>query len=364
MVLNVAGSNPVFRPISGRPHRLSVRTSGSHPGKRGSIPRGGATYKAMTHIYTVPGDMPAAVRADVWLSLASEGLFSRSRIRNHLESGAISRNGAPFADTSASVRPGDVFTIEIPDSPRKILQAQNIPLAVIYEDADIIVVDKPPGLVTHPSAGHPDGTLVNALLNHAPEIFDINAEERPGIVHRLDQDTSGVMVAAKNDRAMSALLAAFQNGLVRKTYRALVHGIPADTAGRIETLIGRHPRKRQEMAVVTRNGKNAISEYRVIEEFFAAAARHPLSLLEVRIETGRTHQIRVHCRHIGHPVAGDRVYGSRKSDTLLPLVPARQMLHAATLTFPHPVTSAPLIFDAPLPADFEAALNALRAIDV
>ena len=309
-------------------------------------------------LLTVPDDFKAVVRADIWLCSATGGEFSRSRIRNLIDSGKVTRNGEPFASASSSVRAGDVFAIEIPETaPRKILEAQDIPLTIIYEDADIIVVDKPAGLVTHPAVGHHDGTLVNALLHHSPEMFSINDEERPGIVHRLDQDTSGVMVAAKNDRAMVALSAAFQNGLVHKVYRALVHGTPAPTEGRIETLIGRHPRNRQQMAVVERNGKTAITHYRVLREFSA------LSLLEVRIETGRTHQIRVHCKHIGHPVVGDRVYGKSKLDALLSPPPARQMLHAKTLTLPHPSTGETMTFEATLPADFEAVMLRFGNID-
>ena len=303
-------------------------------------------------LLTVPSALTTAVRADVWLCSATGGELSRSRIKSLIGSGKIMRNGEPLRSASASVRANDVFAIETPGAaPRKVLEAQEIPLAIIYEDADIIVVDKPPGLVTHPAAGHRDGTLVNALLHHSPEMFSINDEERPGIVHRLDKDTSGVMIAAKNDRAMSALSAAFQNGLAKKIYSALVHGIPSPEAGRIETLIGRHPRKRQEMAVVERNGKTAVTNYRVLETDGA------LSLLEVRIETGRTHQIRVHCKHIGHPVAGDGVYGKSKLDALLPSPPARQMLHARTLTLPHPGTGETMTFESALPADFQSVLR-------
>jgi len=302
-------------------------------------------------LYSVPDDFKVPERADVWLCAASAGEFTRSRVKNLIDAGKVARNGEVFTTTSANVRPGDVFTVEVPDTARKILEAQDIPLQIIYEDADIVVVDKAPGLVTHPAAGHHDGTLVNALLHHSPEMFSINSEERPGIVHRLDRDTSGVMVAAKNDRAMAALCAAFQNGQVRKIYHTLVHGIPVPPEGRVETLIGRHPRKRQEMAVVERNGKHAITNYRVLQTHGA------LALLEVRIETGRTHQIRVHCRHIGHPVAGDSVYGKPKLDALLPHPPPRQMLHARVLTLPHPATGATMTFEAPLPADFKEVLS-------
>ena len=343
---------PFFAPFPAAPivYRLGHQVLILESGVRFPV---GVPLHGIMKEYAAPTDLPA-VRADVWLAAASNGEFSRSRVKSLIEAGFVTRNGEPLGSASTFVRAGDVLAVNAPEEPRKALEAQDIPLTVVYEDADIIVVDKPAGLVVHPAAGHPDGTLVNALLHHSPDFFSINTEKRPGIVHRLDQYTSGVMVAAKNDRAMASLSAAFQNGLVHKTYMAIAHGAPFPEAGRIETLIGRDPRNRQKMAVVERNGKIAITNYQVAENFGASA------LLEVRIETGRTHQIRVHCASIGHPLAGDAVYGKKKLDVLLPLAPARQMLHAFRLALPHPSSGEQLAFEAPLPADFAEVLNSLR----
>ena len=216
-------------------------------------------------------------------------------------------------------------------------------------------MDKPAGLVVHPAAGHPAGTLVNAVLHHCPGVLGVGGEARPGIVHRLDRDTSGLLAVAKTDAALAGLQAAFRDGAVRKTYLAVTCGVPDPPAGRLETLIGRSPRDRKKMAVVPRNGKPALTEWVVAEDFGAAA------LLRVRIHTGRTHQIRVHLSSFGCPVAGDRDYGSAARDRALPFRPERQMLHAWRLAFPHPLTGEPLAFEAPPPADFQALLAALRA---
>ncbi len=306
----------------------------------------------MPEEYQVPQIDSTTMRVDVWL--ASVSSLSRSRIKSLIEAGSVFKNGVAVPNASQGIRAGEVYGIEIPPVVSTELVAQDIPLEILYEDEAVIVINKPSSLVVHPAVGHPDGTLVNALLNHCPDMLSIGGEARPGIVHRLDQDTSGAMVVAKTDAAMAALSSAFQTGLVRKTYQTIVQGLPSPPEGRIETLIGRHPVHRQRMAVVIRNGKQAITNYQVVETFTTA------SLLQVVIETGRTHQIRVHLKHIGCPVVGDSVYGKPKADSQMPLVPQRQMLHAWRLVFPHPTSGKLLQFEAPLPEDFMAVFNALR----
>ena len=245
----------------------------------------------MPEEFKVPQIKSTATRVDVWL--ASVSGRSRSRIKSLIESGFVFKNDVPVQGASSCIRSGEVYRVASPVPTPAPLIAQPIPLEILYEDDSIIVINKPPSLVVHPAVGHPDGTLVNALLSHCPELFFIGDEVRPGIVHRLDQDTSGVMVVAKTVAASVALSGAFQNGQVHKTYQTIVHGLPEPPEGRIETLIGRHPVHRQRMAVVTHNGKLAVTNYCVIQSFANT------SLLAVVIETGRTHQIRVHLKHIG-----------------------------------------------------------------
>ncbi len=306
----------------------------------------------MPEEYKVPQIESTVTRVDVWMATVSN--HSRTRIKSLIESGFVFRNDVPVSGASSCIRSGEVYRIDLPQPKPGELVAQSIPLDILYEDDFIIVLNKPSALVVHPAVGHPDGTLVNALLAHCPDMFSIGGEMRPGIVHRLDQDTSGVMVVAKTDAAMVALSGAFQDGRVGKTYQAIVHGLPDPLTGRIESLIGRDPVHRQRMAVVMRNGKQAITNYEVVETF-ASAAR-----LQVTIETGRTHQIRVHLKHIGCPVAGDSVYGRAKADSQMPVIPKRQMLHAWRLIIPHPESGTEVQFEAPFPDDFIAVLKALR----
>ncbi len=307
----------------------------------------------MTERYTVPGLHARPPRVDVWL--ASVSAYTRSRIQSLMASGCVCCDGTPLTAASKRVVAGECYVIEPPPPEPVALQPQSMPLSILYEDDAVIVVDKPPGLVVHPAVGHPDGTLVNALLAHCPDVLSIGGEVRPGIVHRLDRDTSGVLVAAKTDGALAGLTAAFQSGHVHKTYATLVHGVPDPLEGRIENLIGRHPVHRQRMAVVARNGRPAITRYQVLEAWGLAA------WLTVVIETGRTHQIRVHMKQMGCPVAGDATYGKAGLDAVLPVVPSRQMLHAWRLAFPHPVSGRECVFEAPLPADFLSVAEALRA---
>ena len=217
---------------------------------------------------------------------------------------------------------------------------------VIFEDDDILVVNKPAGMIVHPAPGHPDGTLVDVLLAHCPQMRGVGSVERSGVVHRLDQETSGVMVFAKTDRAMRALRRDFEDHVsVRKTYLAVLHGAPEPRAGTLETLIGRKPWDAHRMAVVEKDGKRAVTHWNVLK-------RHGvISLVEFTIETGRTHQIRVHAAHMGHPIVGDSLYGNAAADSRLAVRPRRQLLHALGLAFPHPVTGEPMEFMVRPPSD-------------
>lgn len=250
---------------------------------------------------------------------------------------------------SYRVRAGDQIVVDIPPAYPAELRPEPIPLEIVYEDGDLLVVNKPPGLVVHPGAGRPTGTLAHAVLAHCPDLPGIGGEVRPGIVHRLDKDTSGLLVVAKTDAALRSLQAQIQARRAGRDYLALVHGAIAIGQGTIDAPLGRHPRHRTRMAVVA-SGRRAVTHYRVVERFADA------TLLELSLETGRTHQIRVHCASIGHPIVGDRVYSRRPN----PWGVKRQALHAFRLTFVHPTTGAQMSFVAPLPADIQAALRRLR----
>jgi 23S rRNA pseudouridine1911/1915/1917 synthase len=305
----------------------------------------------------------AGMRADRFLADAI-GSLSRSRVKALIEAGCATRDGARLADPSDAVRAGARYALDIPAPVAATPQPQAIPLTILFEDADLIVVDKPAGLVVHPAPGNLDGTLVNALLAHAGEdLPGIGGEKRPGIVHRLDKDTSGVMVAAKTERAHRALSEAFANRDLDRAYLALCWGLPNPTAGEVSAPIGRHPGDRKRMAVVERGGKPATTRYAVQRAWGAAAA-----LVECRLLTGRTHQIRVHLAHLGHPIVGDPVYLRRTPAAARLLAePARaallafprQALHAATLGFNHPVTGRVLSFSSPVPPDFASLLALL-----
>lgn len=286
-------------------------------------------------------------RLDVWLAQQCPD-FSRARVQGLLRAGCVTVNGGLARRAAARAKGGDVVALAIPPPVPAAPAPEAIPLSILFEDDDLIALDKPAGLVVHPAPGHPTGTLVNALLHHCPALSGIGGVARPGIVHRLDQDTSGVMVAAKSQRAMDALTRAFAaHANLRKTYLALVHGTPDPRAGHIENLVGRCPFDRKKMAVVDRNGKRAATDYKTV------AQAGPLTLVACDIQTGRTHQIRVHmAASLGCPIAGDALYGRPGWDRKLTPVPARQLLHAWRLDLVHPVTRAPLRFEAPLPADF------------
>ena len=315
------------------------------------VPFYGVKALEMAQDFQVPQITSTKMRVDIWL--ASVSTFSRSRIKTLIAEGAIVCDGVAVTQASQSIKSGETYTVKLPEKPAAPV-AQSIPLAVLYEDASIIVLNKQAGLVMHPGVGHADGTLVNALLAHFPGLASVGQKFRPGIVHRLDRETSGVLVVAKTDAALGGLIDAFKGADVMKLYRTIVHGVPVSPEGRVENLIGRHPVQRQRMAVVLRNGKPAITQYRLAEVFSQA------SLLDVSIETGRTHQIRVHMKQLGCPVVGDTVYGLADLDAALPLAPKRQMLHAWKIRFTHPATAQTMTFEAPLPDDFSAMLVALE----
>ena len=283
--------------------------------------------------------------------------FSRSRIEGLIKSGFVTVNGAKAEKAGMKVAESDAIEVEIPPPVPAIPEPEDIPLDVVYEDADMLVVNKAPGMVVHPAPGHFTGTLVNALLHHCPDLSGIGGVARPGIVHRLDQDTSGLIVVAKSQRAMDSLVKAFaSHTAIEKTYLAICHGRPRLESGRIENLIGRHPVDRKRMAIVQRNGKNAITNWRVLTTQ-QDTAQSGFSCLECKIETGRTHQIRVHTASLGCPVIGDKQYGKSALDKRLTPVPLRQMLHAWRLTLWHPVESRKMTFTAPLPDDMRVYYN-------
>jgi len=291
--------------------------------------------------------------------------LSRAQARKLIDDGRVTLAGAVTTKAGAKVRAGDAIVVTVPAPEPLEVEPEDLPLAILHEDADLIVIDKPAGMVVHPAPGHARGTLVNALLFHCRDLAGIGGVLRPGIVHRLDKDTSGVMVATKSDRAHAALTAAFAArsrgdatgtlGLSR-TYLAIASPPPPAAAGTIRTLHGRHPVDRKRFSSKVATGKPAVTHYEVVAPLYLAA------LVRFRLETGRTHQIRVHAADAGWPLLADPVYGHRARDARV-LAAARalgrQALHAATLAFDHPVTGVHLTFTSPLPADFQAALAAL-----
>ena len=291
----------------------------------------------------------AGERLDAFLARSLPDL-TRSAAQRLLEEGAVTLGGKP-AKKNTKTAPGDVVEVALPDPQPVEVVPQNIPLDIVYEDGDVIVVNKPVGLVVHPAPGHPDGTLVNALLYHCgASLSGINGELRPGIVHRIDRDTSGLIIAAKNDHAHLALSAQLQDPTLARVYEAVVVGGLREDSGTVDAPIGRHPVDRKKMAVEPRNGRAAVTHWRVLN-------RYPgYTHVECRLETGRTHQIRVHMASIGHPLLGDTVYGSKKPWPGL----AGQCLHARRLRFLHPATGAPVELECPLPDWFEKVLKQLE----
>src|SRR5574341_1933669 len=286
-------------------------------------------------------------RLDRFLAAAITAL-SRTEIQRLIKAGEVQVNGQPSKPAYRLVE-GDAISIAIPPPPSSEITPEAIPLDVLYEDSDLVAINKPAGMVVHPATGNREGTLINAALYHWPEMTTAGSPERPAVVHRLDKDTSGVIVLAKTTAALRALQSQFKSRTVYKSYLALVDGVPSSSEGIIDAPIARDPRKRKRMAVV-RGGRPARSIYRIVEAFNAHA------LLSVELETGRTHQARVHLAWLGYPVAGDRVYGHRKPTLHL----GRFFLHAADLHLTSPSSGQRLEFHAPLPAALEAALVDLR----
>jgi 23S rRNA pseudouridine1911/1915/1917 synthase len=274
--------------------------------------------------------------------------FSRSRLQTLIRNANVKLNGAP-ARPRDLVRTGDRIEVNEPPPEKIDNRPEAIPLDVLYEDGDLIVINKPAGLVVHPGAGHREHTLVNALLHHFPKLSGIGGKERPGIVHRLDKDTSGCLVVAKTDEAHRGLATQFAERTVEKIYLALAAGKLRKTAGIIEEKIGRHPVHRQRMSVESKRGRAAKTEYRVL------SSSERFSLVECSLHSGRTHQIRVHLHHLGHPVMGDKLYGAKFAKNFL-----RQMLHAWKLAFQHPHTGQWKKFDARVPEDFCRAASSLE----
>jgi 23S rRNA pseudouridine1911/1915/1917 synthase len=285
-------------------------------------------------------------RLDVFLADKLEGL-SRAQVRKVIDAGGV-RVGSFRRKAGYKLKPGDRIHVEyeIPE-PEGALIPQNIPLKIIFMDADVIVIDKPPHLVVHPGPGHPSGTLVNALVYHFPEIALVGNEHRPGIVHRLDQDTSGVMVVAHSPKAFTSLQDQFKSRVVWKTYLALAWGRMSDTGGKLSWPLGRHPKEGSRISIRTRSPKKAETFFQVQRAF------KDTTLLEVKPVTGRTHQIRVHLAAAGHPVVGDPVYGRKREPREFP----RIFLHAHTLSFLHPSTDERLTFASPLPPDLEEVIT-------
>ncbi|HVO11568.1 MAG TPA: RluA family pseudouridine synthase [Vicinamibacteria bacterium] len=303
--------------------------------------------------------LAAGSRLDVWLARSLPAL-SRARLQALIEAGHVLLDGAP-ARASTRLRQGQGVLVHLPAPVPAEPGPEDIPLSVVYQDPHLLVVDKPAGLVVHPGAGVAGGTLVNALLRHVPDLSGVGGVLRPGIVHRLDRGTSGLLVVAKDDETHRALVRQFASRAVDKEYLALVHGLPARPRGEVDAPIGRDPAHRRRMSVRAPRGRQALTSWAVEEAFDGAA------LLRVRIHTGRTHQIRVHLASLGHPVVGDAVYGGTRTPSsrrvatreALQAFP-RPALHAAHLAFTHPATGERLAFTATLPADMASLLDRLR----
>ncbi|HET7716102.1 MAG TPA: RluA family pseudouridine synthase [Bauldia sp.] len=320
------------------------------------------------------GEGDAGMRLDAWLAGAVADL-SRSRAKALIAEGSVAIGGTTIEEPKRPVKPGERVVITLPPPAPAEPEGENIPLDVVYEDEDLIVIDKPAGLVVHPAAGNPTGTLVNALIAHCgTSLSGIGGVMRPGIVHRLDKDTSGLMVVAKTDRAHRGLAAQFadhgRSGPLERGYLALVWGVPARAEGMIDAPLGRSARNREKIEVKREGGRAAITHYVVVERYGPSAKPPVASLVNCRLETGRTHQIRVHFAAIGHPLIGDRTYGAgfttkaaRLAEPARSLAYAfpRQALHAYLLGFQHPATGDEMHFESPLPADISGLIEALNS---
>lgn len=288
-------------------------------------------------------------RVDVFLTRMLPNL-TRSAVTRLLEQGAITCGGAPVKKNAKTVS-GAAYDVTLPEVKEVAIEAQDIPLDVVFEDADVLVVNKPKGLVVHPAAGHEDGTLVNALLHHCGDsLSGINGEKRPGIVHRIDMDTSGLLIVAKNDFAHQSLSDQLKDHSLRRTYECIVRGGFKEDSGTVDAPIGRHPVDRKRMAVTEKNSREAVTHWEIVERY------GQYTHLRCRLETGRTHQIRVHMAYINHPIAGDPLYGVKKPELGL----TSQCLHAQALTFVHPRTGEEITVSCELPEEFRNALAILK----
>jgi 23S rRNA pseudouridine1911/1915/1917 synthase len=328
-------------------------------------------------IFRLAPEEPNA-RLDRFLSVQPEVMaanLSRTRLKNLIEAGQVEVDGASVHSASLTVRGGQMIALKIPPASDPLPGPEKIPLRIVFEDSHLIVIDKPAGLVVHPAAGHGTGTLVNALIHHCGEsLSGIGGVKRPGIVHRLDKDTSGLLVVAKTDAAHRGLAKIFadhgKNLPLIREYSAFVWGVPDRSFGVVETYLGRHPTNREKIAVVSEaKGRHAVTHWRKLKEFLREDGTVLASLIACQLETGRTHQIRVHMAHIGHPLLGDPAYGkgfqsktvqlSARAKTALEKL-GRQALHAAVLGFPHPITHEELCFESPLPKDLAKLQAALE----
>jgi 23S rRNA pseudouridine1911/1915/1917 synthase len=304
-----------------------------------------------TRVAQLRFDKPEPERLDKFLT-GSLPEFSRSRIQALIAAGQVDVNGSTARKAGQSLEAGSTLTVRIPFAAPTDLVAEDIPLDIIFESDGLLVVNKPAGMVVHPAAGHASGTLVNAALGHDPDIEGIGGEERPGVVHRLDKETSGLILLAKNERVHRWLQDQFRLRKVEKTYLALVDGKPPTPIGRVETYVGRDPKNRKRMAIVAASkGREAISEYKTLETF-----KHH-TLLEFHPLTGRTHQIRLHCAFLKCPISGDKTYGRKNSTIGI----ARHFLHAYRLKIVLANEKKPRVFEAPLPDELEQVLNQLRS---
>ena len=302
----------------------------------------------MRQKYLVPEEQED-VRIDRYLAESCESL-SRSYIQKLLKNGEVLVDGKAVK-ASYRVCPGDQVLVDIPEAVQPEIQAQDMELDILYEDSDVILVNKPKGMVVHPAAGHLNDTLVNGLMAHCrDQLSGINGVMRPGIVHRIDMDTTGVLIACKNDFAHNQIAAQLKEHSITRKYLAVVHGVIKEDEGTVDASIGRHPVERKKMSVNEKNGRHAVTHYRVLRRFSG------YTYIECQLETGRTHQIRVHMASIGHPLVGDEVYGPRKC----PFSLQGQTLHAAVLGFIHPRTGEYLEFWAPMPEYFEKLLKKLE----
>ena len=304
----------------------------------------------MKQEYIVP-EKSSGLRIDKFLTESCPD-YTRSFLQKLLKSELVEVNGKPVK-SSYKTAAGDTVTFEVPEAVEAEITAQEMPLDILYEDEDVILINKPKGMVVHPAAGHYEGTLVNGLMHHCREqLSGINGVMRPGIVHRIDMDTTGVLIVCKNDLAHNSIAEQLKVHSITRKYYAVVFGSLKDDEGTIHSPIGRHPNDRKKMSINSKNGKDAVTHYKVLERF------HGYTLVECRLETGRTHQIRVHMASIGHPLLGDQVYGPAKQPFRL----QGQTLHAGVFGFLHPRTGEYMEFSAPLPKYFEELLEKLRRL--